>query len=61
MGASLLITSSWSNEFEGSKLHGENKGGEDAKGLQNDEVMLQLGMTKSPPTLTRFLLEQKYL
>jgi len=38
-------------------LHGENKGGEDAKGLQNDEVMLQLGMIRSPPTLARFLLE----
>ncbi len=57
MGASLFITFSWSNEFERSKLHGENKGGEDAKGLQNDEVTLQLGMTRSSPTLARFLLE----
>jgi hypothetical protein len=57
LGASLFITFSWSNEFERSKLHGENKGGEDAKGLQNDEVTLQLGMTRSSPTLARFLLE----
>ncbi len=58
MGALSFIRFSWSStKFEELELHGENKGGEDAKGPWDDEVTLQTSMTRGPFTTTMLLLE----